>query len=107
MNCRECRHWFINPNIAIPGEPTEGNCLVSEIKAQSNHVCNAWELSRVAEWKEENEKLIARNTKLEGFVNELIEVGYAMLNSMIDWTYEDPTPEADKFCELARDWKEG
>lgn len=51
--------------------------------------------------------LTARNTKLEGFVNELIEVGYAMLNSMIDWTYEDPTPEADKFCELARDWKEG
>ena len=49
MNCKNCRHWFVNPNIVIPGEPTEGKCLVSEIKTQSNQVCNAWELSRIAE----------------------------------------------------------
>jgi len=70
-------------------------------------VNNAWEHSQVADWKDENEKLTARNKKLEEFVNELIEAGYAMLNSIIDWTYEEPTPEADKFCELAKDWKEG
>lgn len=57
MSCKKCRHWFVNPNIVIPGEPTEGKCLVSEIKTQSNHVCNAWELSQVAEWKDENERL--------------------------------------------------
>lgn len=49
MSCKKCRHWFVNPNIVIPGEPTEGKCLVSEIKTQSNQVCNAWELSRIAE----------------------------------------------------------
>ena len=107
MSCKKCRHWFVNPNIVVSGETTEGKCLVSEIKTQSNHVCNAWEHSQVADWKDENEKLIARNKKLEEFVNELIEAGYAMLNSIIDWTYEEPTPEADKFCELAKDWKEG
>ena len=65
MNCKNCRHWFVNPNIVIPGEPTEGKCLVSEIKAQSNHVCNAWELSQIAEWKDDNEKLTARIAELE------------------------------------------
>jgi len=88
MNCKECRRWFVNPNIVIPGEPTEGKCLVSEIKTQSNQVCNAWELSQVAEWKEENEKLIASNTKLEEFVNELIETGRIKLVS------NDELPEA-------------
>ena len=65
MNCKECRHWFVNPNIVIPGEPTEGKCLVSEIKTQSNQVCNAWELSQIAEWKDDNEKLTARIAELE------------------------------------------
>jgi len=66
MNCKNCRHWFVNPNIVIPGEPTEGKCLVSEIKTQSNQVCNAWELSQIAEWKDDNEKLTARIAELEG-----------------------------------------
>ena len=108
MSCKKCRHWFVNPNIVIPGEPTEGKCLVSEIKAQSNHICNAWERSARAAWADENEILTARNVKLEGFINELIEAGYAMMNSMIGWsTYEELTPEADTFCKLAKDWKEG
>lgn len=47
MSCKKCRHWFVNPNIVVSGEPTEGKCLVSEIKTQSNHVCNAWERSEV------------------------------------------------------------
>ncbi len=47
MSCKKCRHWFVNPNIVIPVEPTEGKCLVSEIKTQSNQVCNAWERSEV------------------------------------------------------------
>lgn len=71
MNCKECRHWFVNPNIVIPGEPTEGKCLVSEIKAQSNHVCNAWELSQIAEWKDDNEKLTARIAELEAEIDQL------------------------------------
>jgi len=65
MNCKNCRHWFVNPNIVIPGEPTEGKCLVSEIKTQSNQVCNAWERSQIAEWKDDNEKLTARIAELE------------------------------------------
>lgn len=70
MNCKNCRHWFVNPNIVIPGEPTEGKCLVSEIKAQSNHFCNAWELSQVAEWKDENARLKDYISKLEAPVPE-------------------------------------
>ena len=71
MNCKECRHWFVNPNIVIPGEPTEGKCLVSEIKAQSNQVCNAWELSQIAEWKDDKEKLTARIAELEAEIGQL------------------------------------
>ena len=61
MNCKNCRHWFVNPNIVIPGEPTEGKCLVSEIKAQNNHFCSAWELSRIAELEAENERFTAHS----------------------------------------------
>ena len=71
MSCKKCRHWFVNPNIVIPGEPTEGKCLVSEIKTQSNHVCNAWEHSQVADWKDENEKLTARIAELETEIDQL------------------------------------
>ena len=61
MSCKKCRHWFVNPNIVIPGEPTEGKCLVSEIKRQSNQVCNAWELSRIAELEAEIERFTAHS----------------------------------------------
>ena len=61
MSCKKCRHWFVNPNIVIPGEPTEGKCLVSEIKTQSNQVCNAWELSRIAELEAEIDQLTAHD----------------------------------------------
>lgn len=61
MSCKKCRHWFVNPNIVIPGEPTEGKCLVSEIKTQSNQVCNAWELSRIAELEAEIERFTAHS----------------------------------------------
>ena len=61
MNCKNCRHWFVNPNIVIPGEPTEGKCLVSEIKTQSNQVCNGWELSRIAELEAEIERFTAHD----------------------------------------------
>ena len=101
MNCKECRHWFINPNIAIPGEPTEGNCLVSEIKAQSNHVCNAWELSQIAEWKDDNEKLTARIAELKPIIDKLVE-GIDSLTS--GFPLEIEYIEA---VEIAKDWKTG
>ena len=70
MNCKNCRHWFVNPNIVIPGESTEGKCLVSEIKAQRNHFCNAWELSQVEVWTDENARLKDYISKLEAPVPE-------------------------------------
>ena len=101
MNCKNCRHWFVNPNIVIPGEPTEGKCLVSEIKAQSNHFCNAWELSQVAEWKDENEKLTARIAELKLIIDKLVE-GIDSLTS--GFPLEIEYIEA---VEIAKDWKTG
>ena len=101
MSCKKCRHWFVNPNIVIPGEPTEGKCLVSEIKTQSNQVCNAWKSSRVAAWKDENEKLTARIAELKLIIDKLVE-GIDSLTS--EFPLEIEYIEA---VEIAKDWKEG
>lgn len=100
MSCKKCRHWFVNPNIVIPGEPTEGKCLVSEIKTQSNQVCNAWELSQVAERVDETKPYLSRIEELKKFINQLIEAGDAVINAYPDWIREE-----DDWDALVENWK--
>lgn len=73
MSCKNCRHWFVNPNIVIPGEPSEGKCLVSEIKTQSNHVCNAWELSVSFDQAQKSNSVPKNVTEFKELINKLIE----------------------------------
>jgi cell division protein FtsB len=53
MSCKTCRRW------------AAGWCLAQQLGTSRDEVCNAWELSRVVEWEDENEKLQARIAELE------------------------------------------
>lgn len=49
MNCSNCKHWFCNPRIEVSDGVIVGRCMVSDVFTLDNNVCNAWELSQVAE----------------------------------------------------------
>ena len=65
MSCKNCGHWFVNPNIVVSGDRTEGKCLVSGIMAQSNQVCNAWVRSEAGNLMEGQLKANDRIAELE------------------------------------------
>ena len=75
MNCRNCKHWVLT------------RCRVTGIIISADMLCNAWELSRVAE--------------LEAFIDRLVEAGDAMSNAQSMWVAEE-----DKWDALVKDWKE-
>ena len=67
--------------------------MLSGIYTQGKDICNAWELSQIAEWKDENEKLTARITELKEFIDQLIEAGKGLLDSLCTDPEEEKTVE--------------
>lgn len=89
MSCKTCRRW------------AAGWCLAQQLGTSRDEVCNAWELSQVVEWEDKNEKLQSRITELKEFIDQLIEVGDAVINAEPMWIAEE-----DKWETLVKDWKE-
>jgi len=98
MSCKTCRRW------------AAGWCLAQQLGTSRDEVCNAWELSQVVGWEDENEKLQARVAELEAFINQLIEAGDGLVGDCeLNWKHNHTPdcPPANHWQALVDDWKEG
>lgn len=100
MNCGNCKHWFCNPRIEVSDDVIVGRCMVSDVFTLDNNVCNAWELSQVAERVDETKPYLSRIEELKKFINQLIEAGDAVINAYPDWIREE-----DDWDALVENWK--
>lgn len=100
MNCSNCKHWFCNPRIEIFDDVIMGRCMLSGIYTQGKDICNAWELSQVAERVDETKPYLSRIEELKKFINQLIEAGDAVINAYPDWIREE-----DDWDALVENWK--